>query len=56
MGKTFDVNSTADDVLEGVDLRGKRVRITGASTVLEVETIAGGNAICYNDCNAMPHT
>ena len=39
MDQRFDVNSTADDVLEGLDLSGRRVLITGASTVLEVETI-----------------
>lgn len=35
----FGPESTADDVLGGARLEGKRVLITGASTVLEVETI-----------------
>jgi NAD(P)-dependent dehydrogenase (short-subunit alcohol dehydrogenase family) len=35
----FGPQSTADDVLGGARLDGKRILITGASTVLEVETI-----------------
>lgn len=35
---TFDAMSTADDVLAGVDLRGRRALITGASTGLGKET------------------
>ncbi|HUA34528.1 MAG TPA: SDR family NAD(P)-dependent oxidoreductase [Candidatus Binataceae bacterium] len=38
MAKTFDAESTADEVLEGVDLSGKRVLITGVSAGLGVET------------------
>lgn len=34
----FDTTSTTDDVLEGVDLRGKRVFITGVSAGLGLET------------------
>jgi NAD(P)-dependent dehydrogenase (short-subunit alcohol dehydrogenase family) len=39
MTPTFGAHSTADDVLAGTSLEGKRILITGASTVLEVETI-----------------
>jgi NAD(P)-dependent dehydrogenase (short-subunit alcohol dehydrogenase family) len=35
---TFGPTSTADDVLEGIDLSGKRVLVTGASAGLGVET------------------
>jgi NAD(P)-dependent dehydrogenase (short-subunit alcohol dehydrogenase family) len=35
---TFDSKSTTDDVLDGVDLAGKRVLVTGASTGLGEET------------------
>jgi NAD(P)-dependent dehydrogenase (short-subunit alcohol dehydrogenase family) len=35
---TFDADSTTDDVLEGVDLTGRRIVITGASTGLGEET------------------
>ncbi|KIZ44819.1 MULTISPECIES: SDR family NAD(P)-dependent oxidoreductase [Rhodopseudomonas] len=35
---TFDATSTTDDVLAGVDLRGKRVLVTGVSAGLGVET------------------
>src|ERR1700691_6287041 len=38
MAKTFGAESTADEVLEGVDLSGKRVLITGVSAGLGVET------------------
>lgn len=38
MTKTFDRNSTTDDVLDGVDLRGTRVFITGVSSGLGLET------------------
>ena len=38
MGKTFGFSSTTDDVLEGVDLRRKRILVTGASAGLGVET------------------
>jgi NAD(P)-dependent dehydrogenase (short-subunit alcohol dehydrogenase family) len=38
MAKTFGEHSTTDEVLEGVDLRGKRVLVTGASAGLGVET------------------
>ncbi len=31
MAKTFGAESTADEVLEGIDLSGKRVLITGVS-------------------------
>ena len=34
----FGATSTTDDVLEGVDLRGKRILVTGASAGLGVET------------------
>src|SRR5437016_8253160 len=38
MAKTFGAESTADEVLEGVDLSGKRVLVTGTSAGLGVET------------------
>jgi NAD(P)-dependent dehydrogenase (short-subunit alcohol dehydrogenase family) len=38
MTKTFGAESTTDDVLKGVDLRGKRVLVTGVSAGLGVET------------------
>ena len=38
MAKTFGAQSTTDEVLEGVDLSGKRVLVTGASAGLGVET------------------
>jgi NAD(P)-dependent dehydrogenase (short-subunit alcohol dehydrogenase family) len=38
MTKTFGAQSTTDDVLEGVDLRGKRILVTGVSAGLGVET------------------
>jgi NAD(P)-dependent dehydrogenase (short-subunit alcohol dehydrogenase family) len=38
MTATFGATSTTDDVLRGVDLKGKRVLVTGASAGLGVET------------------
>jgi NAD(P)-dependent dehydrogenase (short-subunit alcohol dehydrogenase family) len=38
MAKTFGAESTADEVLEGVNLTGKRVLVTGVSAGLGVET------------------
>jgi len=38
MGHTFGATSTTDDVLEGVDLSGKRILVTGVSAGLGVET------------------
>ncbi len=38
MGKAFGFESTADEVLEGIDLRGKRILVTGVSAGLGVET------------------
>jgi NAD(P)-dependent dehydrogenase (short-subunit alcohol dehydrogenase family) len=38
MTATFGATSTTDDVLQGVDLKGKRVLVTGASAGLGVET------------------
>jgi NAD(P)-dependent dehydrogenase (short-subunit alcohol dehydrogenase family) len=38
MTATFGFESTTDEVLDGVDLRGKRVLVTGASAGLGVET------------------
>ena len=38
MAKTFGATSTTDEVLEGADLRGKRVLVTGVSAGLGVET------------------
>src|SRR6185295_11545142 len=36
--KTFGAKSTTDEVLEGIDLSGKRVLVTGVSAGLGVET------------------
>ncbi len=38
MAKTFGAESTADEVLEGINLSGKRVLVTGVSAGLGVET------------------
>ena len=38
MALTFDATSTTDDVLSGIDLKGKRILVTGASAGLGVET------------------
>ncbi len=38
MTETFDVYSTAEDVLAGIDLSGKRVVVTGVSAGIGVET------------------
>src|SRR5215475_8265851 len=38
MTKTFGHDSTTDEVLEGIDLTGKRVLVTGVSAGLGVET------------------
>jgi NAD(P)-dependent dehydrogenase (short-subunit alcohol dehydrogenase family) len=38
MADTFDADSTTDQVLDGVDLSGKRVLVTGVSAGLGVET------------------
>jgi NAD(P)-dependent dehydrogenase (short-subunit alcohol dehydrogenase family) len=38
MAESFGATSTTDDVLDGVDLRGKRVLVTGVSAGLGVET------------------
>src|SRR5689334_11239281 len=38
MAKTFGATSTADEVLSGVNLRGKRILVTGVSAGLGVET------------------
>ncbi|MDB6046819.1 MAG: short-chain dehydrogenase/reductase [Gammaproteobacteria bacterium] len=38
MATTFDANSTTDDVLSGINLRGKRILVTGVSAGLGIET------------------
>src|SRR5258708_16315502 len=38
MTATFGATSTTDEVLQGIDLRGKRVLVTGVSAGLGVET------------------
>ena len=38
MSKTFGAESTTDEVLDGVDLTGKRILVTGVSAGLGVET------------------
>jgi NAD(P)-dependent dehydrogenase (short-subunit alcohol dehydrogenase family) len=39
MTKAFGAESTTDEVLEGVDLSGKRILVTGVSSGLGVETV-----------------
>ena len=38
MAGPFGAESTTDEVLDGLDLRGKRILVTGASAGLGVET------------------
>src|ERR1700743_467298 len=38
MSKQFGATSTTDEILEGVDLSGKRILVTGVSAGLGVET------------------
>jgi NAD(P)-dependent dehydrogenase (short-subunit alcohol dehydrogenase family) len=38
MARTFGADSTTDEVLDGIDLRGKRILVTGASAGLGIET------------------
>jgi hypothetical protein len=38
MAKVFGATSTTDDVLSGVNLKGKRILVTGVSAGLGVET------------------
>ena len=38
MPKSFDANSTTDEVLSGINLRGKRILVTGVSAGLGIET------------------
>src|SRR6202140_386259 len=38
MAKPFGATSTTEDVLSGIDLRGKRILVTGVSAGLGVET------------------
>ncbi len=38
MGKSFRFESTTDDVLDGIDLQGRRILVTGVSAELGVET------------------
>lgn len=42
---SFGFSSTTDDVLEGVDLSGKRVAVTGGSTGLGEETFTCPHAL-----------
>ena len=39
MAKIFGAESTTDEVLEGVNLSGKRILVTGVSAGLGVETV-----------------
>jgi hypothetical protein len=43
--KTFGATSTTDEVLEGVNLKGKRVLVTGVSAGLGVETARGAHHV-----------
>jgi NAD(P)-dependent dehydrogenase (short-subunit alcohol dehydrogenase family) len=49
MAKTFGAESTADEVLDGIDLSAKRVLVTGVSASLGVDTartlVAHGAAV-----------
>src|SRR3984957_19141074 len=38
MTKVFDATSTTEDVLSGIDLRGRRILVTGVSAGIGVET------------------
>ena len=38
MPKTFDANSTTDEVLSGINLHGKRILVTGVSAGIGIET------------------
>ncbi|HEY2038129.1 MAG TPA: SDR family NAD(P)-dependent oxidoreductase, partial [Edaphobacter sp.] len=38
MAKVFGAKSTTDEVLAGIDLKGKRILVTGASAGLGIET------------------
>jgi NAD(P)-dependent dehydrogenase (short-subunit alcohol dehydrogenase family) len=38
MAETFDANSTTDEVLAGINLRGKRILVTGVSAGIGIET------------------
>jgi NAD(P)-dependent dehydrogenase (short-subunit alcohol dehydrogenase family) len=38
MANQFNANSTTDEVLDGIDLRGKRILVTGVSAGLGIET------------------
>jgi NAD(P)-dependent dehydrogenase (short-subunit alcohol dehydrogenase family) len=38
MAETFDANSTTDEVLAGINLRGKRLLVTGVSAGIGIET------------------
>jgi len=38
MPARFEAESTADQILDGIDLRGKRILVTGVSAGLGVET------------------
>ena len=38
MAKTFGATSTTEDVLSGVNLKGKRILVTGVSAGIGVET------------------
>ena len=39
---TFGATSTTDDVLSGVNLKGKRILVTGVSAGIGVETAGSG--------------
>jgi len=44
MTNNFGPESTTDDVLQGIDLSGKRILVTGVSAGLGVETAGFGRA------------
>ena len=59
MGGIFGAASTAEDVLRGVDLRGKRILVTGVSAGIGVETarsLAGHGAEVVGAARDLPKT
>jgi hypothetical protein len=53
MAKTFGFESTTDEVLDGVDLSGKRVLITGVSAGLALKRLARSSRMA--EPSSAPH-